>query len=237
MSLLTVAQAVAEEIGVPSPSTVVGNSDKDAKRLLRILNRAGRILAKKNWTILQLEHTFSTSNGTASYDLPSDFDRIIDVTAWDRTQYWQMRGAMNAADWQVKKSALIATTSLRSNFRIKPDTRVNKFFIDPTPSGTNSMVFEYVSNQWVKDAGNTTGKTAYAVDTDVSLIAEELLELEGIWRMLNRKGFAYAEEKLEAERQIALAFANDRAITVLNMGAGTASPVDAALNVPEGGFG
>lgn len=237
MSLLTVAQAIAEEIGLPSPSTVVGNSDRTAKQLLRVLNRAGRLLAKKNWTILQKEHTFSTSNGTASYDLPSDFDRLIDLTVWDRTQYWQLRGALNAAAWQVRKSALIATTSLRSNFRIKPDTLVNKFFVDPTPTSTRDLVFEYVSSQWVKDSGNSTGRIAYAADTDVALVPEELLELEGIWRMLNRKGFAYAEEKLEAEKAIDRTFAADRAISVLNMGSSVASPVDAAMNVPEGGFG
>ena len=237
MSLLTVAQAIAEEVGLPAPATVVGNSDRTAKQLLRLINRAGRILAKKNWNILQKEHTFSTSASTASYDLPDDFDRFLDLSMWDRTQYWQMRGPLSPGQWQVKKSALIATVSMRSNFRVKPDTRVNKFFVDPTPTGIVSLVFEYASNQWVRDAANAAGKTAYALDTDVSLISEELLELEGIWRIRNRKGFAYAEEKLEADTQIDLAYANDRSISVLDMGVSRASPIDASLNVPEGGFG
>jgi hypothetical protein len=87
MSLLTVAQAVAEETGLPSPSAVIGSSSKQVKQLLRLINRSGRILAKKNWTVLQREHTFQTVNGTTSYSLPSDFERMLDQTAWDRTSY------------------------------------------------------------------------------------------------------------------------------------------------------
>lgn len=236
MSLLSVAQAVAEEVGLPTPGSIVGSNDRTAKQLLRFINRSGRLLAKKNWTILQKEHTFSQVASTAAYSLPSDFDRLLDVTAWDRSTYWSLRGPISPAQWQVYKSGLIANTTIRSRFRIKPDTRVNKFYLDPTPSGTNSMVFEYSSNQWVKDADNSTGKTAYALDTDISLIDEELIELDVIWRLLNRKGFAYEEEKREAEMAIDRAFADDGGAPVLNMGGPVTVP-DLRMNLPEGGFG
>lgn len=235
MSLLSVAQAVAEEVGLTAPSTVVGNSDKTAKLLLRLINRSGRQLAKKNWTILQNESTFNTVASTASYSLPSGFDRLLDFTAWDRTSYWQLRGPLSPKEWQIKKSALVASATLRSNFRIKPDTRVNKFFVDPTPTSAVSMVFEYASSQWVKDSGNTTGKTTYALDTDVSLIDEELLELDVIWRFLNRKGFAYEEEKQEAERAIERAFAEDGGAPLLDFG-GPHIALAERLNLPEGNF-
>lgn len=235
MSLLSVAQAVAEEVGIKSPSTVIGNSDRQVKQLLRLINRSGRILAKKNWTILQKETTFSTSNGTASYSLANDFDRLLDFTAWDRTNYWQLRGPLGPKEWQIKKSALVATATLRSNFRIKPDTRANMFYVDPTPTSTNTFVYEYASNQWVKDSGNTTGKTAYAVDTDISLISEELIELDVIWRLLARKGFAYDEEKREAEMQIDKAFAEDGGAPLLDFG-GPHIALAERLNLPEGNF-
>lgn len=235
MSLLSVAQAVAEEVGLKSPSTVIGNSDRQVKQLLRLINRSGRILAKKNWTILQKEYTFSTSNGTASYSLPSDFDRLLDFTAWDRTNYWQLRGPLTPKEWQIKKSALVATATLRSNVRIKPDTRVNKFFVDPTPTSTNTFVFEYASTQWLSDSGNTAGKTLYAVDTDVALISEELIELDVIWRVLARKGFAYDEEKREAEMQIDKAFAEDGGAQLLDFG-GVHIAIAERLNLPEGNF-
>ena len=236
MSLLTVAQTVAEEVGLPSPSAVIGNSSKQVKQLLRLINRSGKSLAKKNWTVLQKEHTFSTVASTASYSFPSDFERFLDQTSWDRTSYWALRGPLTPREWQIKKSGLVASATLRSNFRVKADTRVNKYFVDPTPSSIVSMVFEYVSDQWVKDSGNTTGKAAYAVDTDVALISEELIELDTIWRILARKGFAYQEEKDEAEAQIARAFAEDAGAQVLDFGAPQPA-LSERLNLPEGNFG
>ncbi len=235
MSLLSVAQAVAEEIGLKSPSTVIGNSDRQVKQLLRLINRSGRVLAKKNWAILQKEATFSTVNGTAAYALETDFDRLLDFTAWDRTNYWQLRGPLSPKEWQIKKSALVATATLRSNFRIKPDTRVNKLYVDPTPTSTNTFVYEYASNQWVKASDNASGKTAYALDTDIAIIAEELIELDVIWRMLARKGFAYDEEKREAEMQIDKAFAEDGGAQLLDFG-GPHIALAERLNLPEGNF-
>ncbi len=233
MSLLTVAQAVAEEVGLPAPSVVASSSNKTAKQLFRLINRAGKLLAKKDWTILQKEHTFATVDGTASYDLPSDYARMLGGTVWNRDSYWQQRGPLSAKEWQVKKSALVASASLRQNFRVKPDTRVNKFFIDPTPSAAEDCVFEYVSTDWVKTTNNSDGKAAYSLDTDISLIDEELLELEAIWRFLSRKGFAYAEEKEEAVRAIDMAFASDFGVSVIDFGAPRGG---SPLNVPEGNF-
>ena len=235
-SLLGIAQAVAEEIGLPSPSTLATSTDRTATQLFRMINRAGRLLAKKNWVVLQNEHTFTTVASTAAYDLPSDYDRLLDGSIWDRSSFWRLRGPLNAKQWQVYKSGLVASASARSRFRIKPDTRVKKFYLDPTPSSAVDMVFEYASDQWVKDSANASGKTAFALDTDLSILPYELIELEVIWRMLARKGFAYAEEKREAEMQIDRAYADDGGAPVLDMGGPQNIPL-ARLNIPEGSFG
>lgn len=236
MSLLTVAQAVAEEVGLPTPGSIIGSSDRTAKQLLRLINRSGRLLAKKNWAILQKENTFQTVNGTAAYSLPSDFERLLDSTVWDRDAYWSLRGPLSPAQWQVFKSGLVANSTVRSRFRIKPDTRVNKFYLDPTPSSAVDMVFEYASDQWVKDNLNAGGKSAYAVDTDIAILSEELIEMDAIWRLLSRKGFAYEEEYNEAQRQIDRAFAEDGGAVSLDMG-GPVRAADLRMNLPEGGFG
>jgi hypothetical protein len=68
MSLLTIAQNVADFTGFERPTTVVGNSDPIARQLLVFINREGKQLMRShNWPILLKEHTFSTSNGTQSY--------------------------------------------------------------------------------------------------------------------------------------------------------------------------
>lgn len=235
MSLLTVVQAVAEEVGIDEPGAVATSTDKNVVQLFRLANRSGRRLAKMNWAVLQKEHTFTTVNGTASYDLPSDFDRFLDGTMWDRDQYWSLRGPLSPREWQVYKSGLVASATVRSRFRVKPDTRVNKYFLDPTPTSALDHVFEYASNQWVKDSTNANGLTAYSADGDISLIDEELIELDVIWRFLARKGFAYEEEKAEAVKAIEQAFAEDGGAPVLNMG-GPVNIPESRMNLPEGNF-
>jgi len=236
MTLLTVCQNVAEEIGIDTPESIIGNSDRTAKQLLRFANRAGKVLAKKHWTILQKEYTFNTSNGIPSYSLPTDYEWILLDSAWDRDNYWKMRGGLDPREWQIYKSGIIANQATRKRYRIKADGNAKKFFIDPTPSATEALVFEYCSNTWLTDTLGTTFKTAFTSDTDVSLISEELLEMAVLWRFKNAKGLAYAEEYNECMKQTDIAFARDGGLKKISM----SRPINVPpwrMNVPESGFG
>src|SRR5512146_56394 len=46
----------------------------------------------------------SLTFGQSDYTMPSDFERPIDGTMWDRTRYWAMRGPMSPQQWQFYKS-------------------------------------------------------------------------------------------------------------------------------------
>lgn len=144
MTLLTIAQNVAKEAGVSPPSAVVGSTDATAVQLLALINRTGKLLARKPWEYIQKEYTFSLVASQAAYNFPADLGYFQDYTMWDRSQYWNLRGSLTATAWQAYKSGL-QTTTPRQRFRVKQ----GQIYIDPTPSITDSMVIEYVSNQWV----------------------------------------------------------------------------------------
>ncbi|MFQ5356634.1 MAG: hypothetical protein ACE5DY_09170, partial [Mariprofundaceae bacterium] len=100
MSMLSIIQNVADTIGIDRPSSVVGSTNKTSTQMLAMLNMSGKMLARRHaWQRLMSEHTFSTVNGTASYSLPSDYDRHIDDTAWDRSNYWAVRGSITPQEW------------------------------------------------------------------------------------------------------------------------------------------
>ena len=205
MSLLSICQAVAEDCGFAAPSAIVGGSDDTAVQLLALANKGGQMLARKPWEALQGEHTFSTADGTASYAKPSDYGWFIDDTAWDRTDYWKLRGSLSPREWQLYKSGIVSA-SPRSRFRIKGGL----IYIDPTPSSIRSVVIEYVSNEWASNAAGDTFATAFAADDDTVRGFDELvLQLDLTWRFLKAKGLAYAEDKAEAERQTDLLMARD----------------------------
>lgn len=66
MSLLTVCTQAMAEIGLPAPTTIVGNSDPFAVQLLALVNRAGKELAEDAsaagyWQFLRKQYIFQTT--------------------------------------------------------------------------------------------------------------------------------------------------------------------------------
>lgn len=206
MTLLSIVQSVAKGAGFSAPASVIGNSDDTAVLILELANRAGTLLAKKPWSILQKEYTFNLVAAQATYAFPADYDKFLDYTMWDRTNFWALRGSLTPQEWQGYKSGIQSTTP-RQRFRVKQGA----IYIDPTPTTTDSMVVEYLSTYWVAPTATPTvgSKTAFTVDTDVSLIDELAIILDTTWRFLSRKGLAYQEEKTEAEDYIDSTFNDD----------------------------
>jgi len=220
-TLLTIVQAVAKDVGIYSPiAKVVNNEDDGVIKLLRAATAAARRIYKDHdWAILQREYTFNAVDGSPEYDLPSDFGRFIDDTVWDRDQFWQMRGPMTAQEWQIAKSALISSTSMQKRWRVKRASAIvaKKFVIDPTPSDTNDLVFEYVSNSWATAANGTTLRTDWVADTDIPILDSELIEVEMIWRMLRFLERDFEAEKIEADREIDRAWARDGGMPIIRL--------------------
>lgn len=237
MTLLSICQNAAKSTGIDAPGTIVGNTDPTAVRLLALAGMAGTSIHRRYpWTVLQREHTFTTSVSDNEYDLPTDFHRFIGETAWDRDAYWQMRGPLSPQEWQIAKSGLAASAQLRKRYRVKRASTGNSvsFFIDPTPASSDDLVFEYISKNWCAAAGGTA-QSDWAVDTDVGIVDEYLIELELRWRVMERLGLSYAEAKDEADREIDKAWARDGDAAVLPL-----SESDwqlPPLNIVETGFG
>ena len=234
MSLLTIVQAVAEEQGLPTISDVSSNAP-DAQLLRRLVNVECNALARrKDWSFLQEEHTFATVASTAAYSLPSDFLRLIQETVWNRSEYWQVRGATSPQRWQLYKSGLV-TPTIRDRFRIKSTSGTNEFYLDPTPTSAENFVFEYISKNWGRTGGSTAADSVSA-NSDTVLFDEYLVERGVTWRWLSQKGFAYAEERAQYDTTYAQIAALD---------GGGRSPLDMASNpvyrpeaiLPDGGYG
>lgn len=206
MTLLTVVQNVAEEQGLTTIADATSDA-KDAATLRRLVNVECNSLSRRfDWSALQAEHTFTTVASTASYALPSDYLRIIQDTAWNRSDYWRVRGATSPQEWQLRKSGLV-TPSIRDRFRIKGTG--STFFIDPTPDGAEDLVFEYISNNWCVDADSGSAKSSATKNGDTFLFDEYLIERGVTWRFLSRLGMPYAEERAEYDRNLHMLEASD----------------------------
>lgn len=202
MSLLTICQAATDEVGLKRASSVIGSSDKTAKRCLRYAIRTGRELVKMSIPYLVKEATFSTVASQVSYDMEddlsiTDFDHFVPFTHWNRTTD-RRQYPIGADEWQLYQSGL-ASVSINDRFRIRGSDR--KIFIEPTPTSVETLAFEYVSKNYCKSAGEAE-QSVWTADTDTGILDEELFELGIIWRLLNRMGQPYGEEKAEYQSML-----------------------------------
>ena len=239
MSLLTICQAVADLVPVTKPSAIVGSTNDTARLLLACANQAGQALYRRhNWVILTTEHPFNTAASTETYDLPSDFGRLVNETVWDRANYESMRGPLNPQEWQAFKSSILGNTpSTWKKWRIRNISGTEKFAVYPTPDAVEQLVFEYVSDNWCKSSGGT-GQAAWAADTDLPVLDDHLMELGILWRFLKRLGMAYDDELAEYNAEVDRAVARDGGSRVLSLTGGGLNPhlLD-YTNIPETGYG
>lgn len=194
------------------------------------------------------------SFGRSDYPLPSDLERIIDGTFWDRTRYWAMRGPQSPQQWQLYKSSAIGYASVQRRYRFRNTRDVQNadnstglspiigispvISIDPVPMDNGAaLVFEYVSNGWCQNSAGTVFQNSWAADNDTGVIDEYLIKLETIWRLCRRLGLSYSDEMAEAERQIDKAVAIDGAAPVLNMTPNNNLSLIGPWNLPETGYG
>jgi hypothetical protein len=206
-------------------------TDDNIVRLRYSLKQLGQDLVRQyNWSHLQEEHTFSTSNGTANYDLPTYFARIVNGTVWNRTQTRRMVGPIDGQKWQRLKAN--AATFIDQAFRIWQDD----VWIYPTPTATETVAYEYISKLWVAATGQTApNKEHPTLSTDELWFDRDLL----VWglRLYSKRdnGFPSEAEQVGFDAALAAALGGDGASPVLSA---TGAPDDfEAYLVPETGFG
>ena len=245
MSLLTICQNALLNVGVedtPTLTAVFGNSQPAAKRLLQMAQRAGESLAlRANWSALVTEDVF-TALGQTQFTLPVDFRSMVNDTLWDRSRFWQLRGAMSPQQWQLYKSSIIGNATIEQRWRIRIPSgslagAATQFTIDPVigPTDNSTFVYEYVSKNWCVSASGIP-QSKWQADSDVSLLDENLLELGVIWRTMRRLGLSYEEEREEYEREVDKAVARDGGTATLSLVRNPWLRFIGPNNVQEGSF-
>lgn len=238
MSILSICQDVAKSIPIEAPSILVGSSEETSILLLQCCSTAGRSIMKAhNWTSLITEYAFSTVASQEDYSLPSDFDRLENQTLWDRDNYEAIRGPLTPAEWQEYKSSVLSNSAtIWKRYRIRNVSGSTVFSIFPTPTAVESLVFEYLSKNWVESSGGT-GQSSIADDTDVPVVDDWLLELGTKWRLLKRMGMDYMDEKVEYDNELRMAIARDGGAKVLNLAGRRKYNLIGPQNVPDSGYG
>lgn len=227
--LSEIATRAADELSIARPSSFIGNVTADGRLLLACANSAGRDLMRSHeWGALQSLGTITTAIGTATYALESDYDRMISDTGWDRTQDWMMVGPDSPQINRYLNESGVAQTGVRKRFRLQGTNIV----IWPTPTAVETLVYEYVSNKWVRDSGSTA-HIEFQADTDTTVFDPELMKLEIKWRYLKSKGHSFEDASGEAMVVRQQKIAADLGGTTISMSPSPSAQFIELENIPD----
>ena len=204
------------------------------------INNATNILTVDSGTQVTMTQA-ATESGTGvaltfakvKYPFPSDFDRLIDRTDWDKSQHWEMLGPETPQQWQWLKSGYISTGP-----RVRFRPLQGLFQIWPALSVTHSLGFEYVGNKWVYSSGaSQPDKTAFTVDTDTCVFPDRLMVLGLKKKYFEIKGFDTTALTRDYIMQLDVAKANDSGSPTLNFAPRISSILIGWENIPDSSYG
>lgn len=182
MTLLSIADDIAYETSGPNPATIIGNTNQDAQNYLRLINKVGkRLQLSYAWDILTKQHTFTSvalEAQTTATPIPTDFGRFIPETCWDRSTNNLISGPISAVEWQGLKVQTYSSQNKKFRYR------GGVFLTSPVLPAGNTIAYEYVNINWCDVAATGTEKTAMTLDTDITIIDEELVTLGAIYEFL-----------------------------------------------------
>lgn len=175
--------------------------------------------------------TVSLTFGQVLYSMPSDYDRMVNKTAYNKTNRWSVLGPKDAQEWQWLKASYV-TTGPRMRYRIVGD----KFNVWPMPSSTVVLGFEYQSNGWITSSAGVS-KSKFTADDDVALFPDRLLILGTKMRFWQIKGFDTTNVERDYQRALSLWKSAQAGADTLSLAARYPDYLLTAANIPDSGYG
>lgn len=173
-----------------------------------------------------------------TFDMPVDFDRFIDQTKWDRRFQWALIGPTSPQLDQWMRSGIVPTSPRRHWRQVGKLPTAFRVFPPPTESGEHpgTLVWEYISRNWVRDGATGAYKDRLEANTDVPLFLEDMMVLGVKWRMWQIKGFDYAALQAEYIDYVNARRAHDGGMPVLGLARRTYPYLLSPTQVQDGNF-
>ena len=167
----------------------------------------------------------------AKYPLPSDWDRQIDRTHYDKSKRWEMLGPTDAQQWQFLKSSYISTGP-RIRYRILG----GYFQVWPAMNTDEYLGFEYMSNQWATSASGVT-QSSFLADSDTCIFPDRLMVTALKKKYFEIKGFDATAFTRDYLQQLSFAKANDSGSATLSFAPVPGSILIGFENIPDANYG
>lgn len=185
------------------------------------VQQGARVLTVDSGTQITMDTVAtSTETGTTltfsqdTYAQPADWHDTTNRTQWDRTNHWELQGAISPQQYQWLVSGIVATGP-RRKYRIQGATVV----IWPPPSAEDTpstLSMEYMSSYWVLSSAGTP-KARFTADDDTTVFDPDLMVMGIKWLFFQAKGFEYTELRRQWREQVSVYAATDSGAQTLDM--------------------
>lgn len=231
---------VAAECGLEPVEDAYSTPDPAFIQMRYLLNAAGEELVQAYpWEVLIKEHQIITAPlDTGNYPLPDDFLYMINQTGWERNQQVPLFGPLTPQEWQYLIGSNLVSSTIYASFRLQEG--LFRIFPQPPPENLN-IHFEYVSKNWVSDAGEPvpTLKEEVTVSTDIPLYDRTLITRYLKVKFLEAKGFDSTKAQDDFNQTFSFLTGQDKGAQVLNAGGWNRGYpyLDTFRNLPDTNYG
>lgn len=186
MTLQTIIQNVAKNVGIEPPTTAFDNTDPDCVKLVQFANETGQELARRvDWALMRKSRVIEGTGFAALFDLPEDYARMVE--GWGVTHNGNpVRGGLTADEW----NALPPVQGAPRYYQVIGQ----KMRLYPFPPEGDQVTASYISSGWTSDNG-----TSFSNDNETTLFPERLVEMGTTWRMKRHIGADYSDYLAEYE--------------------------------------
>lgn len=241
-SVNEILRQAATEVGLLPINQPVASTEEAYIQMVGLLNSAGQELVELHpWEQLTRAFEIKTNNVNASpdgiFDLPSDFNYMIDQTGWDRLNDVQVGGPLSAQDWTYLQGRDLVSQTIYVSFR----QWEGKLRLFPYPPPEDLFIsFEYSSRNWLRDAaGDEPNRDTIGEGSDIVLL-HPLLTVKFVkLKFLQAKGFDASGAGLEFDTLLGSIIGKNTGAPVLSAGGnGRGYPfLDAWYNVGDTNYG
>lgn len=226
--------------GLSSVANPYSSSDDTQVQMRTLLNQCGRELyAMHQWQQFVRTHSFDTGASPVStglYALPSDFGYFINQTGWNTTTDIPLGGPLTEQQYACLVSTGLSTSTIFVSFSIAN----SQIRILPAPAPANTTItFQYMSNGWVHEAGDTTTRSTKADEADDVVMFEPILISTMLaLRYKQAKGLPSKDMLEQFQSLFALFTGINTSAPILNMAGRLDFPyLNPWTNLPHTGYG
>jgi hypothetical protein len=227
----------AVEVGLNADNDPVGSSDETYVQMQALLDSLGQELVNLyDWPILVRSLTIDTSiDGSGIYDLPDDWDHMINQTQWDTVNTVPVLGPLSPQQWTYLEGTNLVSQTIYATLRQFD----NKLQLYPQPVPKTIITLEYISRNWVMEQGQTVpNQDSVSTGSDFvmfdPLLAVKMLKM----KYLQAKGLPSQDAAMEFDTMLQARMSKSTGAPMLNAGRSLRRyPYITGCNAPDTGYG